>query len=99
MKLYDKHERLQKRMSEIEQAQDRLESRFYLMQTEWAETLDRVTKAFNRLERANQRAASREAPAETEKPARVAVDPFSRKMALIREQTNAVPPRVDETAG
>ncbi len=79
--------RLATRMRDLEDAHQRLDSHARLLATEWAEMLQRLTKAFQRVERANQRAVRRDDPTpEPVRPAVVPSDAFSRKVQLIREQ-------------
>lgn len=91
MRRSDHLERLRTRVHELETELDSLRSRFALMQQEWTETLDRVTKAYKRVERANQRQALRETPVAPPEPVAEPQDPFSRKLAQIRRQGGALP--------
>ena len=99
MKRFDRLERLRTRVAEIETALDRVESRFRLLSTEWAEMQDRLTKAFQRVERANQRAAGRVPPETTPEPVGEPSDPYMRKVLQIRRQGGAVPSGIDQSAG
>lgn len=91
MRRKDDLERLRSQFHQIETELDSLRSRFTLMQQEWAETLERVTKAFKRVERANQRAALGVPPEELPEAVAEPSDPFSRKLAQIRRQGGALP--------
>lgn len=90
MKRFDRLERLRTRVSDLETGLDRTESRFRLLSTEWAEMQDRLTKAFQRVERANQRAAQRDPPEEPIDAVEPPSDPYARKLELIRRQGGAV---------
>ncbi len=90
MKRFDRLERLRTRVTEVETSLDRVESRFRLLSTEWAEMQDRLTKAFQRVEKANQRAERRETPLEPVEPVEPPSDPYARKLELIRRQGGAV---------
>ncbi len=100
---FDTRARLSARLSELETDQQLLRSAMRLMQQEWADVLARVSKAYKRVERANQRAVERDGgvtPTPEALPAlETASDPFSRKWRQVQEQTGAVQQRTDPGAG
>lgn len=62
------------------------------IETEWEDTKDQVRKSYKRIERANQRAAERDRPHQdpADSPLKIvqATDPYSRKLAQVREQVS-----------
>lgn len=82
---------LRARIADLEERSDRMDSRFGLLQAEWTEMLDRLTKAWRRAERANHRAAATETPEEVPEPVEESTDPFSMKLQQIRRQGGAIP--------
>ncbi len=91
MRRFDRFGRLQDRVGEMQVQLDRVEARSALQQTDWSEMLDRLTKAYQRVEKANQRADRRDPPLEPELPIEEPSDPYARKVLEIRRQGGAVP--------
>lgn len=73
------------------------------IETEWADTKDQVRRSYQRLERAAQRAAPHSPPPDPtndiDQAAQERSDPYSKKLAQIRGQKDAIQSGVNESTG
>lgn len=103
MRGFEWRSRLQKDQDELFKRLEQLTAVVSRIETEWADTKDQVRRSYQRLEKAGQKAVSFEPPPPIDQQAieaaRAKLDPFSRKLLAVREQTNADAPGTDESTG
>lgn len=73
------------------------------VETEWSDTKDQVRRSYQRLERAAQRASPHSPPPDPtndiDQAAQERSDPYSKKLAQIRRQKDAIQSGADESTG
>jgi len=103
MGAFDWRRRLQKDQDELFKRLEQLTAVISRIETEWADTKNQVRRSYQRLEKAGQRAnpstAAATPPNGVDPLVGARSDPFSKKLAQIRSQADAVQPGADESTG
>lgn len=100
MRRFDRIKQLETQVDKLYSMNRRLEGDMGTLETQWLDMRDQLRRSYQRLEKAAQRAEPSLPPSPPiERPAEVPADPYSKKVALVRSQQDAVQPRTDKSAG